>query len=250
MECLRMENLVPGHRNSPSAGEPLTAPITETVTPGMLIGLLGANGCGKSTLLCTLAGILMPMQGKVVWEEKPIHSYAPTERAKMITLLPPSEHQLPRLSVTELVALGRTPHTGIWGTLRTSDRRAVQTAISQMQLETLAQRNIQTLSDGERQKAFIAKALAAETPVILLDEPTAFLDYPTRTAFMHMLRLLAETQGKAIVVSTHDWDTAQQACHTLWVMQRGENMYAGSPKHAATTTLLHNLVEKHQSFTS
>ena len=160
------------------------------------------------------------------------------------------------MSVRELVALGRSPYTGFWGTLRDDDWQVVDEAIVDVRIDSLKDRMIHTLSDGERQKVMIAKALAQQTPVIYLDEPTAFLDFPSKVEMMQLLRRLAREQQKTIFLSTHDFELALQVADTLWLMTRGEaigqctmhnaqcTMYIGSPRQLADDGALSRYVER------
>jgi iron complex transport system ATP-binding protein len=124
------------------------------------------------------------------------------------------------LTIEEVVGLGRMPYTNFWGTLTASDRKVVDEALSLVGLAGLRNRKIHQVSDGERQKAMIAKALAQQTPVIFLDEPTAFLDYPSKIAMMQLLRRLAHEQNKLILLSTHDLEIAFQTADHLWLLQQ------------------------------
>ena len=137
---------------------------------------------------------------------------------------------LQNMTVEELVGLGRTPYTGFWGTLSETDVKKVDEALEMVGISALKQRQIQTLSDGERQKVMIAKALAQETPIIFLDEPTAFLDYPSKVEILKLLHRLSREQDKTIFISTHDLELALQIADRLWLMGKGRGVVTGPPQ--------------------
>lgn len=209
--------------------------LTGELTGGELTCLVGRNGTGKSTFLRTIAGLQAPIGGRVeVTPPRPsqgegvgensisIHSLSANERAKMIGVVLTQKPDVQNMTVEEVVGLGRTPYTGFFGTLSKADRAIVAEAMEQVGIRPLAQRNIQMLSDGERQKVMIAKALAQQTPVILLDEPTAFLDYPSKVEMMQMLRQMAKEMDKTIVLSTHDIELAAKiATRFLLLSEKG-----------------------------
>ena len=198
---------------------------------GEVTALLGSNGAGKSTLLKTLCGLLPSLHGDIFIEGKPLAGYRPGELSTRVGVVLTERTQTGGISVYDLVALGRYPHTGFFGTLRDEDHAAIRQALDTVGIADKAQRFVSELSDGERQKAFIAKALAQECPIILLDEPTAFLDVTSRMETMITLRRLAHREGKAILLSTHDLDTALQLADKLWLQSAdpAEAMICGTP---------------------
>ena len=184
---------------------------------GELTALLGNNGAGKSTLIKTLCGLLPSLRGDIFVDGKPLSGYRSHELAAHIGVVLTERTQAGGISVYDLVALGRYPHTGFFGTLREKDHAAIQAALETVGIADKASRFVSQLSDGERQKAFIAKVLAQESPIIMLDEPTAFLDVTSRLETMVTLRKLAHKEGKAILLSTHDLDTALQLADRIWL---------------------------------
>ena len=148
------------------------------------------------------------------------------------------------MTVRELVSLGRSPYTGFWGTYSKEDLQTGQCPPILVGIEALSQRMVQTLSDGERQKVMIAKALAQQTPAIYLDEPTAFLDYPSKGEVLQLLRRISRTAGKIIFLSTHDVELALQLADTIWLMSRGENVAIGSPRQLAQEGKLGRFIER------
>lgn len=177
---------------------------------GTLTVLLGTNGAGKSTLLRTLAGLQPPLAGDIFWEGNSLASLTPEERAKRLSIVLTVRPETGNLTVREVVALGRLPHRqGLWGSRNAAtDAEAVESAMRLTTTSTWSERPVSRLSDGERQRVFIAKALAQETPLILLDEPTAFLDYPSRVQFFNLLKRLTNEMGKTVLLSSHDVELA------------------------------------------
>lgn len=185
---------------------------------GELTCLIGANGVGKSTLLKTLSGFLPPLSGSVTVAGVPLSGMTHRRRARTIGIVLTEKPEISNITVTELVAMGRQPYTGFWGMMRKEDVARVEEALALVGLDGLRHRKLQTLSDGERQKAMIAKALAQQTPVMLLDEPTAFLDFPSKVEVMKLLHRLAMEMDKAVVLSTHDLEIARRVGDVLWLM--------------------------------
>ena len=215
-----------------------------TIRSGELTCLLGENGVGKSTLLRTLAAFQPPLSGSVVVGGRPLSSYTDRERARTIGVVLTERPDMGQTTVEELVALGRSPYTGFWGTLADDDRRHCLEAISLVGIEPLQHRRVSTLSDGERQKVMIAKALAQQTPVILLDEPTAFLDYPSKVDMLLLLRRISREAGKTVFLSTHDLELALQTADTVWLMERGGALSIGAPRQLADRGVLTRFVER------
>lgn len=225
--------------------------INARIFGGELTCLLGPNGAGKSTLLRTLSAFLPPVSGDITVMGRNLRDYTDKELSKLIGVVLTEKTDLRNMSVEDLVGLGRSPYTGFWGTLQEHDRLIVENAIAMVGITGLRDRMIQTLSDGERQKVMIAKALAQETPVIFLDEPTAFLDYPSKVEIMQLLHRLSRTTGKTIFMSTHDLDMALQIADTIWLMDREKGVSTGTPRELADKgTLARFFVRKGISFDS
>jgi iron complex transport system ATP-binding protein len=196
--------------------------------PGELVCLLGPNGAGKSTLLRTLAGLQPPLAGTLRWEGAAAAPAGP-EWARRSAIVLTERVEGGNLSVYDLAALGRHPRTGWTGRLSPSDREAVDRALVSAGAADLRTRRYDELSDGEKQKVMLARALAQETPLILLDEPTAFLDLPRRVETMRALRTLARG-GRAVLLSTHDVDLALRAADRLWLLPSGGPLKSGLPE--------------------
>ena len=185
---------------------------------------------GKSTLLRTLSAFQPPLGGTIDLLDRPLSTYDDRQLATVIGVVLTEKSDIRNMTVEELVGLGRSPYTGFWGTLKEGDRRIVHEAIARVRIEPLTQRMVHTLSDGERQKVMIAKALAQETPIIFLDEPTAFLDFPSKVEVMQLLHNLTHTLQKTVFMSTHDLELALQIADKIWLMDRTNGIAIGTPE--------------------
>ena len=202
--------------------------INAAIRQGELTCLLGANGIGKSTLLRTLSAFQPALSGEVLINTSLtshlslLTSLSDKQLSRLIGVVLTEKPDIRNMTVRELVALGRSPYTGFWGTLHDADWQVVDEAIDAVRISGLSSRMVHTLSDGERQKVMIAKALAQQTPVIFLDEPTAFLDFPSKVEMMLLLRRLAREAQKTIFLSTHDFELALQVADRLWLMEAAD----------------------------
>lgn len=205
MTAITTNRLTVGYR-----GHRVVEDISLSLPCGRLVCLLGPNGAGKSTLLRTLCGFQPPIEGTVTISGSDITTMSAAEVARLVSVVLTDRPLTPSLTAAEMVGMGRAPYTGFWGRLSDDDRRLVSEAMQTVGIAPLATRRMGQLSDGERQKVMIAKALAQHTPVIVLDEPTAFLDYPSKVAVMKTLARLAHDESKTILMSTHDLELAAQ----------------------------------------
>lgn len=196
--------------------------INQSLREGQMVCLLGANGVGKSTLLRTLAGFLPPLSGKVMLEGRDLLSFSLSERSRAVSVVLTERVEVPYMKVEDLVGMGRSPYTGFFGTLTKEDKTIIGEAIELVGITDLVGRTIDTLSDGERQKALLAKALAQQTPIILLDEPTAFLDFHAKISTLRLMLRLAHETNKTILLSTHDVGMALRLSDVLWIVQDGQ----------------------------
>ena len=201
--------------------------LTEAVPPGAVTCLLGPNGAGKSTLLRTIANLQPPISGCVRVDGMPVDRISAHDLSQLIGIVLTGRGSTSAMKTEELVGLGRTPYTNYWGRLTAEDRRIVDEAISQVGADNLRGRLVSSLSDGEMQKIMIAKTLAQQTPVIMLDEPTAFLDFPGKVELMKLLRRLATDDGKTVFLSTHDLDIALATTDYVWLLDRDGNLETG-----------------------
>lgn len=200
------------------------------LVPGQVTCLLGLNGAGKSTLLRTLCGFQPPLGGEIRLMGKPLSGYSQASFALTVGVVLTEKTNAGGITVYELVSLGRHPYTGFFGQLKKQDREVIEQSLEAAGIGHKAYNYVSELSDGERQKAMIAKALAQQCPIILLDEPTAFLDVTSRIETMVLLHRLAAGQGKAILLSTHDLDLAIQMGDCLWLQEKGRPMACGTPE--------------------
>ncbi len=185
---------------------------------------------GKSTLLKTILGFLPPISGEIKLFDQPLGQYSPRELAKKIAVVLTERPPGGNLTVEQLVALGRIPHTGWLGNLTEKDRHKVQSALRLTNIEQLKTRRIGELSDGQLQIAMVARALAQDGELLILDEPTAHLDLINRWEIMQLLRRMAQISGKAVLMVTHDLEQALDSCDQLWVMPSGRGMLGGIPE--------------------
>lgn len=210
----------------------LMSGINLELPAGSLTALLGINGIGKSTLLRTLAGLHLPLKGTVLVEGENVHALSATERARRIAVVLTGRPRTGMLNVETLVTLGRQPWTDRWGRATTADQEAVEQALEQAGAMHLRHRQVATCSDGEVQKVLIARALAQATPVLLLDEPTAFLDLPNRADIVRVLRTIAHGSNKAVFFSTHDLQLALDLSDRVVLMRSGEGLWQGTAAEA------------------
>ena len=200
---------------------------------GEFICLLGPNGAGKSTLIRTLAGMQAPLRGSLKLQDQTFHSIPPRERARMISVVLTEALPVGIMDAYSLVALGRHPYSGWLGGLDDTDKERIAWAFKAVGAEGLEGRQIAELSDGERQKVSIARALAQEAQVMLLDEPTAFLDLPRRVELMSILRNLAHREQMGLLLSTHDLDLALRFADRLWMITTDGQLIQGYPEELA-----------------
>ena len=201
---IRLSHLSVGY--SPSL--PVVSDINAVVRSGQLTCLTGENGIGKSTLLKTLTGFLPKLNGELLLDDREVGTFSQRELARQVSIVLTQKPDVQNLTVEEVIGLGRSPYTGFFGRFHDADRTVIADALASVGIEPLRHRMIQTLSDGERQKVMIAKALAQQTPVILLDEPTAFLDFPSKAETFRLLQRMAHDRDKLILLSTHDLELA------------------------------------------
>lgn len=224
---LKLSELTTGYSGRRSS-KAITSDINASLRKGEMACLLGPNGSGKSTLLRTLCRFLAPLSGEIELYGKRIEQYSQHELSRIVGVVLTDKLMVSNMTVRELVEIGRSPYTGFWGRLGKHDTVAIEKAIHLTGIDTLADRQVQTLSDGERQKSLIAKVIAQETPIIILDEPTAFLDYPSKIELMQLLHRLAFNEGKTIFLSTHDVELALQIADSLWLLDRGLGLKTGT----------------------
>lgn len=230
---LSSDGLAIGYTDRKSGTKRIADGLTVDLHRGRFVCLLGPNGTGKSTLIRTLAGLQEKLAGEVYLNGEALETLSPRNRARTISLVLTDVMPMGIFSVYSLVALGRHPHTRWNGILTKADHQKVEWAIKAAGAETLKDRNVTELSDGERQKVMIARALAQEAPLLLLDEPTAYLDLVRRIELMHTLRDLSHTQEMAILQSTHDLELAMECADELWLLSEDGKITKGTPEALA-----------------
>lgn len=225
---LKTINLAIGYK-SKKQETTIASNINIELHQGELIGLVGANGIGKSTLLRTLTKVQQPLSGSISINSKSLENYSGLELAKLLSLVL-TEHSFSKnLTVFELIALGRYPYTNWIGDLTDTDKNVVNGVMQQTSIEELQLKKCYELSDGQLQKVMIARALAQDTALIILDEPTTHLDMYHKAYILNLLKTLANNTKKTILFSSHEIDLAIQLCDKLIVMTDAE-VVSGTPK--------------------
>jgi iron complex transport system ATP-binding protein len=234
---LRAEGIAVGYpaagRGKRGQARRVLAGLDLELRPGELVCLLGPNGAGKSTLLRTLAGLQAPLEGRLLVDGRDSAAMSAQARARKTAIVLTERIAGGNLTVSQLAALGRHPHTGWSGRLGAADRIAIRRALEESGAWELRERLYDELSDGEKQRVMLARALAQEPAVLLLDEPTAFLDFPRRVETMRVLRGLARERRRAVLLSTHDLDLAMRAADRLWLVSPGGDVRTGLPEDLA-----------------
>jgi iron complex transport system ATP-binding protein len=227
---LSFQALSIGYPSARKGALEVAAGLKAAVFPGELVCLIGPNGAGKSTLLRTLGGLQPALSGEITVNGASLTALGPRELARSLSVVLTEPVQAGLLSAAALVALGRYAHTGWLGRLGAEDRAVVARSLQAVGAERLAGRPVAELSDGERQKVMIARALAQEPDLVVLDEPTAFLDLPRRVEVMHLLRTLAHRDGKAVLLSSHDLDLALRSADRIWLLDGSGELASGAPE--------------------
>ncbi len=195
--------------------------ININIDYGKLIALIGTNGIGKSTFLKTIAGLIKKLAGEIEIEEKNTDTFTAADWSKSVSIVLTQPDIYQNITVKELIALGRQPHTNWIGTLQDKDEQIISQAMQITQTQDWAEKNVSKLSDGQKQKVFIARAIAQDTPLILMDEPTTHLDFYNKIEFQKLVKKLTVT-GKTILYSTHDLDLAIQHCDEIIVLSNNK----------------------------
>lgn len=234
---LEVQELTAGYRNGRQVTR-IVHKASARLQRGEFACLLGINGAGKSTLLRTLSGLQPALSGSVVINGQPAHDLGRIERARAISLVLTERNFARYLTGLDVVRLGRFPHTNWYGRLTDNDHRVVDDAIRHTRCEHLATRPITSMSDGERQRVLIARAVAQSPQVMLLDEPTAFLDIAHRVRLTALLRDFTHQHGVAVLMSTHDLELALRTADTLWLVRRSGELVAAPPEDIALSGIL------------
>ncbi len=201
--------------------------VNVTLTEGDFIAIIGPNGAGKSTLFKTLSGTLNPIHGDILMFGKSIKSYTPKERATMLSIVLTSRPDDMFMRVYDVVAAGRFSYTNMFGKLQEKDKNIIKESLEIIGIKSLESRYFNTLSDGEKQKVMIAKAIAQDTPLILLDEPTSFLDYPSKIELFGIMKMLTEEKKKTILFSSHDLELLLRYTMKIWMLAPDKPFISG-----------------------
>ncbi|NMC37030.1 MAG: ABC transporter ATP-binding protein [Bacteroidales bacterium] len=240
-EILKLNSLGIGYRSGKTM-KSLLPPLNARAFEGELVAVIGKNGIGKSTLLKTIAGLLRAMSGSVHIAGKNISDYSRRELASITGYVSTEVIRITNMTVFNLVAMGRYPHSNWLGNIDKAGKSAILRALSRTGMSDFSGRLLTELSDGERQRAMIAMVLAQETRLIIMDEPTAFLDIKNKFEVIHLLKELSRKEGKTIVYSTHDFDTAVSQADKIWLILENE-LIEGAPEDMMIRKLFRNLFD-------
>lgn len=227
---LQAHRLTVGYRRNKPPPVVVLRDLDLSLREGEFVCLLGPNGAGKSTLIRTLAGMLRPLSGEIHLCADPLAKLSVKEIARRMSLVLTDRPAVGLMPVVSLVAMGRHPYVNWSGRLKREDQSVVWQAMADVGIQDLAYRPVCELSDGQRQKAMIARALAQEPRVMILDEATAFLDLPRRVELMHLLLCLARIGRRAVLLATHDLDLALRCAHRVWLITPGGRFHTGIPE--------------------
>lgn len=227
---LEIKNLSIGYRGRKDSQNVLLEKINLSVMPGEFVCLLGPNGCGKSTILRTISGIQKPLAGAILLDGEELVKLERPDIAKKISIALTENIGMGNISVYSLVSMGRYPYSHWLGILREEDFKIIDHSLEVTGMLEYKDKSYDELSDGLRQKAIIARALAQDTPIILLDEPTAFLDITSKLEIMQMLRVLTNKFNKSIILSSHDLDLALQSADTIWLITNDKRVQVDVPE--------------------
>ncbi len=230
LPVLQTSALTIGYKNGGKTPKVIADQLNLQLNAGEFVCLVGPNGVGKSTLLRTVTGLQPKLSGEIRLSGQKLESYHPRELASQVSVVLTSSISVGAMRVDELAAMGRFPFTGLFDRMTEHDWEIVHDMLGVVGVEKLSQRYIHTLSDGERQKVMIARALAQEPRLLVLDEPTAYLDLPGRVVVMNLLHDLASGHDKAVLTSTHDLDLALRHADRIWLMDEEGRIVQGAPE--------------------
>ena len=222
MEVLKTRDLLIGYKD-----EAILPPINVSLNEGDLIALIGPNGAGKSTLFKTLTAHINPIAGNIELLGKNLSSYSPKEKAKLIGLVLTSRPDDMFLKVFDVVASGRCPYTNFFGKMDENDLNIIHESLEIVGINELKDRYFDALSDGEKQKVMIAKTIAQNTPIIFMDEPTAFIDYPSKIELFSLMKMLTKEKNKTIIFSSHDLELLLRYTDDLWMISKKKELISG-----------------------
>ena len=230
LPLISARELTVGYKAGSGEQKTVAGPIDADMYAGELICLLGPNGAGKSTFLRTISGLQDPLNGNIELGGEQISNMRPAQLARRLSVVLTDSVRSANLDVFSLISLGRYPYSGWLGGLSAEDKKIIQWAIEATHTEAFIRRKVGQLSDGECQKVMLARALAQDTPLIVLDEPTAHLDLPSRIELMRLLHKLAKETNKGILISTHELDLALQVADKIWLLKKDGSLEPGAPE--------------------
>lgn len=226
MEVLKTKDLLIGYK-----GKAILPPINITLNEGNLIALIGPNGSGKSTLFKTLTGHIQPVSGNIELVGKNLSSYSPKDKATLIGLVLTERPDDMFLKVYDVVASGRCPYTNFFGKIKEDDKKAIIESLEITGIKHLIGRYFDTLSDGEKQKVMIAKTIAQNTPIIFMDEPTAFIDYPSKIELFSLMKMLTTERKKTIIFSSHDLELLLRYTDDIWMISKNKKLISSKKEN-------------------
>jgi iron complex transport system ATP-binding protein len=233
-QSIKIENLSLGYGNSANAKYEIFPPFSATADCSQFIALAGRNGVGKSTFLRTLAGLQSIFSGNIFINGKAANNLSRKNYASLMSFVSTEMVRVMHLKVFDLVAMGRYTYTNLFGNLSVNDEKIIIDSLKMVGMNNFIWRNVSELSDGERQRIMIARALVQDTPIMIFDEPTAFLDIPNKYEIILLLKNLTRQKSKTIIFSTHDLNIALQLADKIWLMAN-QKMHEGTPSQLIET---------------
>ena len=243
---LNIENLSNGYLAGNQEAFVLQDEITASLEPGQLVCLLGPNGAGKSTLLRTLSGFQKPLAGEISYSGKPLESMSRRALSRQLAVVLTDRFSDRFLTAYEVVSMGRFPYASFWGNLSRKDVEAIDSTLEMMGVTALKNKIFETLSDGEKQKMLLARALVQDTPFLFLDEPVAFVDSPGKIEIMEWLSFFAREHQKGILMTTHDIEIALDYADYLWLINREKPFKTGLPEDLVWMGSINNYFDRQE----
>lgn len=240
---LRIEKLDSGY-SSKKQPIVISRQLSATLEKGQFIAILGPNGAGKSTLMKTILGHLKPLSGKLFWKGQPLDQMSVKQIAHCMSAVLTDKIDDRYLTAYDVVSTGRYPYGSLTGKLSLEDKEIISSSMESTGVTSLAERRFYSLSDGEKQKTMIARAIAQKTPLICLDEPTAFIDSPGKVSIMQLLKNLTSNKTKSVLLTTHDSELAMQFADELWLVGKNHTFVSGTPAALIENGHINNLFDQ------
>lgn len=216
---------------------PILKNLTGTIKPGELIALMGINGVGKSCLLKTVTGLIPAIDGDLLIDHKHYGGFSPLEMAKNIAVVLTDKVQVDFLRVEELITLGRSPHTNFWGDLEAEDHQTMDEVVKLLKIDSIYDRYFSDLSDGQKQKVLLARALVQGPRFLFLDEPTTYLDIPSKVELMKLLKMVSHQKNVGVLFSTHDLNLIESVVDVVWLVDAAGVLHQKSPEEMTQSGL-------------